>query len=213
MGRAEAVDIGDSVFEAVDIADCVFSGQPTLSGQPWPRDTPAGVKSERIADMYVHISKWVDISNPLPSVRTVTKPGPDGSVYCQIVDDTKVRQQLFRVYCVKSFRRTRRKLSGKKVVASVVIVGAVAGSAPFALPFHLAAIAAIGAAGTSSSTVGLAVLTVLNPTKQGQDLRSERVEAPYSCYEGTPRDRPPVMGPWRQCHATDETHRECGQDG
>jgi len=25
MGRAEAVDVGDFVFEAVDIADCVFS--------------------------------------------------------------------------------------------------------------------------------------------------------------------------------------------
>jgi len=208
------VDVGDFVFEAVDIADCVFSGEPTLSGQPWPRGTPAGEKSERVADMYVHISKWVDISNPPPTMRIDTKPGPDGSVYCQIVDDTKVRQQLSRVYCVKSFRRTRRKLSGKKVTAGVVIVGAVAASAPFVLPFHLAAIAVIGATGGSSSTVGLAALALLNPTKPpGRDLDSERIEPPDPCFEDILRDRPPVIGPWRQCHATDDTHRECEQDG
>jgi len=162
--------------------------------------------------MYVQTNEWVDIGKPIPSVRIETNPGPDGSVYCRIVDDTKIRQQLFRVYCVKTFLRTRRKLSLKKVAAGVVIVGAVAASAPFVLPVHLAVITAIGAAGTSTSGLGTAVLTVLNPTKPGRDLGSEQIE-PYPCFENTQRDRPPVIGPWRQCHAADETHQECGQHG
>jgi hypothetical protein len=206
MGRAEAVDIGE----------CVFSGQPTVSGKPWPQDTPAGVKSERVADMYVQTNKWVDIDNSIQSVCIETKPGPDGSVCCRIVDNTKVKQQLFRVYCVKSFLRTRRKLSGKKVVASVGILGAVAITAPVILPVHLitaAALTAISAAGGGTSAASSVVLTVLNPTKPGRDLGSERIEPPYPCFENTQRDRPPVIGPWRQCRDTDETHQECGQDG
>jgi hypothetical protein len=199
----------------VDVGDCVFSGKPTVPGAPWPPETPNGVESERVADMYEQANDWVDIDHPTPSVRVETNPGPDGSVCCRTVDDTKVKQRLIRTYCVKTFLRAHRKLSWKKVTAGVVVVGAVAATAPIMFPVHLiaaAAVTAISAGGTSTSVAGGAVLAVLNPTKVRRVPGSEQ-KVVYPCLEKTVRDRPPVVGPWRPCRATDDTHRECAQHG
>jgi hypothetical protein len=198
----------------VDVGECVFSAKPDARNVSWPPEPPLGDNSERVADMYVQATEWVDLSNPAPTARIETNPGPDGLVQCRIVDDTKVKQRVLRLYCVKTFVRLHRKVSWKNVVAGVVIVGGIAGTAPFLLPVHLiagAAVAAIAAGGGGASVAGGAVLTVLNPAKVRRDPRTEQL-ATYERLGDQVRDRPPSVGPWRTCRSADGTHhRECEQ--
>jgi hypothetical protein len=197
------------------VRGCNFSGKPYPAD--WPPEMPGGVESPRVADMYFQDAKWVDLTHPAPSVHIEIEknPGPDGSLHCRTVDDTKVTQQLIHIYCVKTFLRVRRKLSWKRVTMGAVVVGAVAMTAPVFFPVHLvaAAVAAgITAGGGSTSVLGGAILTIIRPGEARRDPSSEEVR-PYERLEARVRDRPPILGPWRPCHATDKTHQECVQHG
>lgn len=198
------------------VGGCNFSGKPYPAD--WPPDTPRGVESPRVADMYFQAAEWVNLTHPGPCVRIEIRekdPEPDGSLQCRTVDDTKVTQQLVHIYCVKTFLRLRRKLSWKKVTMGGVVVGAVAATAPVFFPVHLVAAAVatgMTVGGGSASALGGAILGTIRPGKPRRDPSSEEVH-PYKCLEVQVRDRPPILGPWRPCHATDDTHQECVQHG
>lgn len=199
----------------MDVGDCVFSAKPDARNLSWPPEPPQGDNSERVADMYVQATEWVDLSNPVPTARIESNPGADGSMQCRIVDDAKVKQQVLYLCCVKTFVRLHRKVSWKNVVAGVVIVGGVAATAPFLLPVHLiagAAVAGIAAGGGGASVAGGAVLTVLNPARVRRDPRTEQPET-YQLLGKQVRDRPPSVGPWRTCRAVDGVHQECERHG
>lgn len=197
------------------VDDCDFSAKPVFENAGWPPETPPGVEVTRVADMYLQETRWVDVGSPTQSVRFETDSGPNDSARCRRVEETMVRQQILRIYCVKTFARSRKKLSRKMVGVGVLAVGVAATIAcPILIPVHIAVAVtgALAAGGAAATATGGGILT-LPPNKARRDPRTEE-RGTYECLDPELRtDVRSTAGPWRSCRGTDSTHLECVQHG